>query len=197
MNLLIVGENMDLVRGGNPAYRGTCRSNPTHCDTIADEHSANVCFYWYLKACDESFVVHDLRGAANLVECYRSLIPPQEFEIIEVVGGNDQPQVGGTLIGFDLSCAFCNSLLTGGLDISSHRDPSATNKTLETMQPLFRLLETQFRPKLNENGLFDDFATASFCLECMMAMQALLPNLWEHEEYSDFEVVGVYQVSTR
>jgi hypothetical protein len=65
---------------------------------------------------------------------------------------------------------------------------------IHILKPLLRLTTEHFKPKLNANGLFDDEATARYCLEVMMAMQKLSPNLWEDEKFI-FEIKGIWALN--
>ena len=44
------------------------------------------------------------------------------------------------------------------------------------------LVERHFKPLLNTNGLFDDYKTAKWCLDCMASIQTICPDWFESGE---------------
>ncbi len=201
MRLLIVGETVG--RGlfqEESAYRGTYRDRPYYCETLADDHEVNQAFFWFIRHNDgaaEPEVVRDLKKALHLVNVYKEHAG-QEFEIIELVTGIEQPQAGKQFLGYDLSRESFNSLLWYGLEVcyrSTGGWDSEREDILKLLQPLVCLIEHHFKPKLNANGLFNDYATAKACLDCMSAIQTICPDWFESGE-NTFEVVGLYRVDT-
>ncbi len=191
---------MDLIIRGraqyssSPSYRGTYRSTPHYVDNAGPEHEVNQLFRWYCDEGGDLGVVHELEKARKLVAAYSRLDPPQHLEIIEVTTDSREPEVGGEFLGYDLSAGFNYSLLSWGLEID--REPPAELSRKDApwvLQPLLRLTKRYFQPQLNTNGLFEDYNTAQFCLDCMMALQKLRPGLWENEQVV-FEIVGVWKV---
>ena len=151
-------------------------------------------FFEYLKARDELSVVSDLAKAQKLVDIYSQLEPPQYYEVVEVSEGPNEPISKGEFLGFDLSCALHFSLLSWGLNLC--REPSTElpeNDMLQVINPLICLVERYFKPQLNGNLLFNRYDTANFCLECMMTLQRIRPNLWESDT-AKFEIVGLWGV---
>lgn len=190
MDLLILGPP---TRAVSPRYCGTYRTVPHYVAGISEDHPANQAFFWYCSIYPSS-TIRDLSKAQALVEAYCRLQSPQRFEIVEVTTGNRPPVARGRLLGFDLSASYHFSLLSWGL----HLDPGpldnpAPEDRLHVLKPLFRLIEAHFRPQLNTSGLFNDYETASLCLDCMMALQQIRPNLWENEAVM-FEVVGLWLI---
>jgi hypothetical protein len=88
---------------------------------------------------------------------------------------------------------YSYSLLETGLRELGRNDPG-DDAMLRLLQPIFILLKEHFQPRLNENGLLAEYAAAKLCLDCMMALQQLRPDLWENESIV-FDVVGVWLVS--
>lgn len=189
MNLLILGGKASGYSEGNPSYRGTYRAHPYYCDQFPESHEVNQVFLWFIEEGGELGVVHDMEKARNLVELYRKCTGEQ-FEVVEVTTERDPPFVGTDFLGFDLSCGFNNSLLWWGLDLQRQGHQMKDNERV--LNPLLRLVEEFFRPKLNSNGLFADCDTAAFCLECMTALQKIRPGLFEGN--GEYEVVGVYKL---
>lgn len=190
MNLLILGCGACTE---SPVYRGTDRSVPHYVTGLSDDHPANKAFLWYIAEGGEDGIVHDLAKAQELVEAYRNLQPPQYFEVVEITVRNQPPITHSQLLGFDLSTGY-ESLLTTGLEIVK-KPPEGTlvNDPLLIIWPLLKLIKQYFQTKLNANGLFNDYTTAQFCLDCMLALQTIRPNLWENEQVK-FEVYGLWEV---
>ncbi len=191
MNLLILELEMTTQ---DRAYRGTYRASPSYCEELDADHEANQAFFWYCYEGDDPDIVHDLTKARELVAIYRRLDPPQRFEIVEVVVGNGSPTLDGQFLGFDVSADYYYSLLSWGLEIAKELSPDLVDEPArQILDPLLKLTQAFFQPQLNMNGLFDDYETARFCLECMLALQEIQPGLWENEEVA-FEVVGLWKV---
>jgi hypothetical protein len=192
VQLLIL--KLDTARAGwatgdpNPKYRGTFRPHPYYVDTLPDTHEVNQAFFWFLDEGGELGTVRDVKRAQKLVDAYRQLDPPQEFEIVEAIKPNKSPHYGEEFLGIDLSCGLNNSLLWCGLRLVGKG--FGTRK----IHPRLQLIEEQFIPMLNDNGLFDDLEAASLCLSRMLDIQRLHPNLFESDERSDFETVALYRV---
>ncbi|NOX56958.1 MAG: hypothetical protein GXP27_21460 [Planctomycetes bacterium] len=189
--LLILGENFP---GCDLRYKGTYRAHPSYRDDLPESDDANQLFFWFVREAGEVGVVHCVQKACELVRAYERLDPPQTFDVIEVVRRTESPEIGKKYMGIDLSCCFNYSLLSWGLHFSQDiadrlRDSGACMRIL----PLLRLIEYCFVPRLNLNGLFDDWADAQLCLECMMSVQSTCPNLWESSEL-EFECVALWKV---
>lgn len=191
MNLLIL---KCISSKESSQYRGTERITPYHIDELGDEHKVNKAFLEYCSEGNEYGIVHNLTKAKELIEVYRQLDPPQHFEIVEVTADKYPPETQSKFLGFDLSSGYHYSLLSWGLDIDREPpDDMAIDDKFLTLQPLLRLTKKYFQPRLNLSGLFEDYDTANFCLECMLAMQKIRPGLWENDEVK-FEVIGLWEV---
>lgn len=189
LDLRILGSpNADPAVKSHPAYRGLFREYPYYVEGVGDRHRANRAFFWFVEEGGEEGTVQDLARAKDLVEAYRTCDPPQFFEIIELVSGDGSPEAGKTFLGCELVCGN-HFPLSWNLDLTLPGDSED-----DPLMPLFRLIENHFRLKLNEYRLFEDFDTAKFCLDCMLALQKFRPGLWESEENSDFKVVRLYKV---
>ena len=142
-------------------------------------------------------MVHSLENAQRLVQVYRQIDPPQLFEVVEVVRETETPEVGTEFLGIDLSAEFNYSLLACAIEFHGRRDGPEDEIHLPCEFPaLLRLLKAYFAPRLNGYGLFTTQQDASFCLECMIALQRFYPGLWESPEVN-FECVGLYLVQAR
>lgn len=176
------------------AYRGTDRMTPFYCERLAPDDEPNRLFFWYCSEGGELGVVHNFEKAKELVTVYRHLDPPQDFEIVEVVTGNSSPQSTGEFLGFDLSAGYSFSLLSWGLDLDQKLSQELLDDNArQVLFPLLLLIKSFFQPQLNNNGLFNDYDTANFCLACMMALQKIYPGLWENEQV-EFEVIGLWKL---
>jgi len=151
--------------------------------------------YW--GAIDELLMVGELAVCRRLVDAYASVEPPRQFEIVEITVDNLQPEAPVTeFLGFDLACGYHISLLSHGLDLCGPIDETwQEDELLFDLLPLIRLIEAHFQPQLNANCLFDDYQVACFCLEAMMAVQKVRPNLWEGG-HCVFEVLGIWRVKS-
>lgn len=189
--LLILGEPFPWV---NPIYRGTYRHNPYHIDSLPDDHEVNRMFFWFCEEGGEVGVVHSLAKAQRLVQAYRQIDPPQFFEVVEVLRGTETPEVGTEFLGIDLSAEFNCSLLASAVVFHGRREGPEDDGHLPCgLSSLLRLLKAYFAPRLNGYGLFTTQQDASFCLECMIALQRFYPGLWESPEVN-FECLGLYLV---
>lgn len=184
-----------------PFYKGTYRTSPNYHDELPETHEVNQHFLWFCEQTegDDYFVVRDLEKAKSLVKAYSNLPQPERFDIIEITEGQVfTASQKSEFLGYDLSAGCVYSLLAAGLLYESKSSYSAENlpqnDLLKIIEPLIRVVEEYFRPKLNQYRLFSDFATASFCLESMLALQAIHPGLWENETVI-FEIVGLHKIN--
>lgn len=201
MRLLIVGEHVGKgIDEERPIYRGTYRDRPYYCDQLGEDHEVNKAFFWFIESGREHAdsdldFVSDLSKATSLVLAY-NCYSGKEFDLVEAIIGDEKPLAGEEFLGYDLSRGFFNSLLWYGLDICYRQTAgwdSAREDLLRLIQPLVCLVERYFKPKLNANGLFDDYSTARWCLECMTSIQTICPDWFESGE-NNYEVVGLHRV---
>jgi hypothetical protein len=188
MNLLILGGPCNPQRNPNPKYRGTYRRQPYHFDSLPEDHLYNKMFHSYLEEGGETGVIHDLAKATALTKVLNASLQEEEFEVIAMTVGKDCPDTNGEFLGFDLSHGFSNSLLWWGLKPQSSRNYSYIGVLCD-------LLYEFFSPRLNQDGLFSDFETASFCLQSMVALQSFHDALFEGGSLEEFRIVSVYLVS--
>ncbi len=111
-----------------------------------------------------------------------------------MVPTTDKPlKINTEFLGYDLSNGLHFSLLTQGLSLSKEQQARwSDDEKLSVLFPLFRLIETHFAPRLNAHLLFDAYEDTKRCLECMLSLQTLYPNLWESDT-ACFEIVALYQ----
>lgn len=191
-------EKLDLLILGKPyeycssIYRGTDRYQPYYVESLPADHLANQLFDWYSQGAYEDGAVHDLDTARRLVEVHKTVNPLESMEIVEVTSNDHPPIVGSKLLGYDISAGYRYSLLETGLREVATAD-LGDDPVLRLLQPLMILLKLHFQSLLNKNGLLPDHAAAKLCLDCMMALQQLRPNLWENESVI-FDSVGVWLV---
>ncbi len=179
---LILGES--IVKE-NLGYRGTYRAIPTYVTEMKKDSTINKMFDWYIQTGGQIGVVDDFQRAKKFAEAYLKLEKPIRFEVVRIIENSRDIEEGEELLGYDLSDSYHYSLLSWGLEIDKENDDS-----LRKIFPLLKLVKSFFKPKLNSNSLFQNIDDAQFCLDCLMALQHLRPNLWEGDEYN-FEIVGL------
>ena len=202
MRLLALGQAAGRSGGGaNGSYKGTYRDRPHYADEFPDDHPVNQAFFWSIQKDPrlseeevELDAMRNLTKAKGLIATYK-WHTGEEFDLVEVTRGNEQPEAGGEFLGFDLSRGIFNSLLWYGLEVC-YQQPGAWDAErediLRLIQPLVCLVEAYYKPRLNANGLFED---AQSCLDCMTSIQTIGPDWFESGE-NNFEVVGIYKIST-
>ncbi len=190
MDLLILAER-NLINQNN-RYRGIQRDPPFDVDYLEEKHPVNQAFRWYAEEDYVNGCTHNLEKASELILEYRSLDPPQYFELVEAIANVKPVEVENkTFLGFDISAWYHFSLLSTDLVYRDHINfPPPECDIYWTIRPLIKLTFNYFRPHLNSNGLFDDLEVANDFLTCTMALQKIRPNLWENEEFV-FNVVGL------
>lgn len=189
MKLVILGPGFPLY---SQKYRGIVRETPGPLDDLPEPVSS---VYWqYIEQLSENSYIENIDFAKKLVSIYNSLNPPQSFEIIEITHIKEDPKCNPVeLLGFDIACAYSISILSWGLEIDNISSNSPYEELDIKLLPLYRLVKHYFQPLLNQNGLFDNSSLASECLEVLMSLQAIRPNLWEDENCS-FQVWGLWKV---
>lgn len=184
----ILGTNMI---DGYDHYKGTYRTSPDYIEKLPEDSEVNKFFSWYMEVGGEFHIINDIEKAKKIVELYKNLTPPQILEVIRILEVNETPPGNEEFLGYDLSCGYFYSLLSWGLDIELEGEEE--DRLLKQISPLMDLVKKHFKPLLNKNCLFDDSETAKFCLGCLMALQDIVPGLFENEEVI-FEVIGLSKV---
>lgn len=180
------------ILSGFPGYRGTYRSTPSYVEGLPEDSAANRAFRWYCSEGGELGIVKDLHQAQGLVTLYGRLETRQDFEVIRLLGDEQDRSSGEGFLGFDLSMRAHQSLLAWGLRLLDQVEKGPSTSLLRGARPLVRLIEEVFRPELNEHLLFPQRKRAAFCLDAMKALQGFVPGLWEGDEYlPDFRVLGL------
>lgn len=194
MDILILGTSLTHL-----SYRGTDRTWPYYVEPLPESHPANQAFLWFVSGEDshELGLVHDLAKARALIEEYRRLDPPQEFELIEMTRGEAQPESGGKLLGYDVTELYCHSILASGLcfDAQRHQRAMSADESYRSIAPLVRLFDEHFSAQLNEHVLFSDKAVAEFCCECAATLIQFDNDLFDMPRESR-RVAGLYDVPT-
>jgi hypothetical protein len=193
MNLLIRGPVIKGKFGYQPeGYRGTDRERPYYRDDLAPNDSVNQAFLWYIDEGGESGLVHDLDRALKLAQAYRDGQPPQLFEVVEVTISDQQPEGGGSLIGYEVSAGYASSAVMPFLAEKSAANLSVVSSA-EIVDPLLRLMQQHFRPLLNSHYLFDDYAVAAHFFDCVVATARISPRSWLNR-WHEYEVVGLWRL---
>ncbi len=180
----------------NSDYRGVERTTPSgrYLDYIDERHPVSEMFFWHVYAVNEFGILQSPANATRLIKSYQTLDTPIHFELIEITEEGENPSAGTEFLGYDLASNFNLSLLTGGLrvcDLPLIKTPS--EDIIFVIMPLLCLVERFFRPQLNSNGLFDSAETANYCLECLIALQKIRPNLFENDQFI-FNTIGIWKV---
>ncbi len=182
-DFLLLGENIvqDTLE-----YRGTYRSTSMYISEMSEDSDVNKWFIWYVQKGGKLGIINNIDKAKKIVTLYEKLPTPKTFEIVRIVKDVKEVPTEEEFIGYDLSDSYHYSLLSWGLEI----DNDTTGYGFEKIDPLLSLTKSYFKPKLNKNGLFYNKDDAKFCLDCMMSLQEIKPDLWEGEDYC-FEIVGL------
>jgi hypothetical protein len=180
----------------NPNYRGVSREIPSYIGDLPETHEANRFFLEKIsEVLFRSAAIDDYNFCTEIINRYRKLSPPQYFEIIEITEPGQPPIHGDKFYGFDLEYKYHHSLICMAL-LPEHD----YRKALEEFQgfrsifPFFKIVIRYFHAKLNEFGLFHDINTASECLDALMALQRVLPGLFENERFI-FRISGIWKVN--
>lgn len=200
MKLKAVNKKYDFPRAPKN-YRGLERYAPHYIERVDDDHKVNLLWDKYIHTSNLSSIISDLDLCWEVVGAYSELDPPEEFEIIEITTDNESPLTKqNTFLGYDLvTSGLGSSLLSYGLKIyydalvDRWENKLSADDSYWIIKPLVQLVGEYFQSQLNENVLFDDFDLASYCLECMMALQTIRPNLYEGEG-TTFVVAGIWLV---
>jgi hypothetical protein len=190
MNILILNGPRDTRTAYSSVYRGTYRAHPTHCDQLPDNAEINRLFLWFIEEGGELGLVRDVVKARRFADLWNARLKEAEhFEVVEATDADSAPTHGGTLLGFDLSAGYNNSLLAEGL----RRSISATHLP-EPILEFWNLIRLHYAPQLNRQGLFQTIETANSCLCSMTALQDLSPNFFEGGDLRDFRPVGLFAI---
>ena len=195
MELMILGQSLD-----DPRYRGTERTSPYYQEQLPPSHPANQAFLWYVNEGEWEGrigcgIVRDVVRACALIQEYRRLDPPQQFELIRMAVGSAKPQPEGEFLGFDVTELGLHSILSNGLryDPDQAERAGIADEGYRRVAPLLRLLKESFSRRLNANVLFDEKSMADYCCECARALITCAPNLFDMPMES-LVVVGLYVV---
>lgn len=193
MLLRLLGPAFDKSADGRD-YRGVDREPIPYID-VAEDPAAGEIFDRYIELRDEHGDLHDIEFCRRAVEVYRHLNPPRELEVIEVTVGKEPPSMASSeFLGFDVTCARHISLLPRIVRLDVLAMGVADDDPVLKLAPLIELIRRYFVPRLNQNGLFDEYDTAAFYLDTIMATQKFRPNLWEGDDCR-FEVLGIWHVA--
>lgn len=185
MNLLILGEQLVKSRTN---YLGTYRVFPSFHDDLPEHHPINQLYLKYLAAVDEDSFLHDEQIAKEIVDELNSL-SNNKYEIVEIRLNEFFGRADKAFLGYDISTGFY-SLLSWGLEFGYTEKPTGQQTSPEAAQPMLRLIEAYFYPKLNAFGLFSRYEDAVFCLQCFKTIQKCFPNLLENDEVI-FEIIEI------
>ena len=187
MNLLLLNGPSYPNPKRNPHYRGTDRAHPTYWDSLPKDHEINRLFFWFLEEGGEAGVVHDQKKSKRYVEILNAHSKDRLFDLVEVTDGITPSVCGGHFLGFDISFFYSSSLLVDGFE-----SPPGLSALPAAIHNLCDLLNRHYRPQLNSSGLFQSHEAATSCLQSMIALQTLSPNLFEGDNLNRFGVNGIF-----
>jgi hypothetical protein len=189
MKLALLGKNL-IYREID--YRGLDRDTPNYIGELPDDHPINQTWWNLVDRRDEYFLLDNLEFARQVVNEYSNLNPPINYEIVEITDADEQPETSShEFLGFDIDYAYHISTLSVGFKVDQ-RNPTPTELECKIF-PLFQLVARYFSPLLNRNGLFTNVENAKFCLEVQMALQKVVPGLYESDQ-CEFQVRGLWKV---
>jgi hypothetical protein len=173
------------LRDSSPDYRGVYRHGPTYQEHLPEAAAANCAWQEYVAASEE---LPSQQQALRLAELFRQAGQP--FEVVQVEVAMEEPahDLPGQL-GFDICQNRWYSLLSCGLHWKGTVSLSPSPVRL-----LIRLVESHFRPLLNENGLFSRWSDAGSFLDVVEAIAELAPGTWEAPGYEQFQILRLVEI---
>jgi hypothetical protein len=181
--------------GDNPNYRGVAREIPSYIGDLPETHESNK---FFLEKISEvllrSAAIDDYNFCTEIINRYRKLSPPQYFEIIEITEPEQLPVYGDLFYGFDIEYKYHHSLISMALIPEHDYQKSLEYEDFRSIFPFFKIVIRYFRSVLNDFGLFNDINSASECLDALMALQRVLPGLFENESFI-FRISGIWKVN--
>jgi hypothetical protein len=191
MKILILGK---CLVNGSQIYRGVERDIPSYVDGLPENHPVNI-FYWELvEQRDRYFLLADVDDAFKVIKLYGFLDTPQYFDVVEITCDEDAPESKKhEFLGYDIVCDFSVSTLAQGFSTSKFVKSAAFTEKDHNLVPIIQLLEYYFTPLLNQNGLFNRYEDAKYCLKVQMSIQEIRPGLYE-DKTCVFQVVGLWKV---
>jgi hypothetical protein len=169
-----------------PNYRGICRCGPAYADELPEDHPINRAFLEYVQGHGQRLETRE--AALRLGEAFRQAGRPCDIVQIDLASSEPKELVPG-LLGYDIAQNGWYSLLSWGFQ------EDRTAPTSGPWAPIFHLINTYFRPLLNENGLFATWSDARFFLDIVEAVSTLAPGTWESEGHEQFEIVQLVEVT--
>ena len=169
-------------------YRGVDRRVPFYVGQFPEESYINQLFFWSVNIYEIGYL-DDFEKAKELVNGYALLTPPQYFEIVELVDGNDTHNLPGEFLGYDVGNYWVSSLAER-LEYGNFNGIKYA-----PIHDFLKLIEYHFEPLLNKFGLFDDFVAAQDFLRCILSASQLEPSGLLLEKLDTYyRVVGVHSV---
>jgi hypothetical protein len=176
MNYLVLGKPHPK---STPNYRGVYRSEPEH----PDNPDLFDLWDWYSKETYEHSYVQDPQKARELIQSYG-----KQNMIFELIGVSQrfETESNTDFLGIDVATEGNFSILDFGLiyDFS--------NDLPDPLEGISEVVSAYFRPKLNNNVLFDNLKDAVLFSKVVKEMQAACPGYFA---YDDFNLHFVYLVS--
>jgi hypothetical protein len=178
------------------SYRGTFRDHPPYpVDGYDLSHVLNQAIY---KILPERNDFSDIKQGKEILDIIRSHIQSEQYELIGCSVDEKYPATDHIFLGYDVSIACGPSILWEALsqyvELINEEAPLMYSPYSE-VKPLFDLYEHYFRDQLNEFGLFADYGQAKWFLDCVMAINKICPNMFDHSSNMDeYKITSIYEI---
>ena len=192
VDLLILKKNLATETGPASSYRGTERAHPVHFTNLAESHSANQLFSWFVEEGGPRGVVRDVKRAKQLTESLNLFGDSVFYEVVQVGTERGVTSGKGGFLGFDVSATFHSSLLRRLLLEES--GPELRRAADATFKDLSTLHRVHFTQKLNDHRLFQTAEDAEFFLRAARALREVKPTAFEGIKLPEYAVTSLYRV---
>ncbi len=189
-NLSVLGKLPEdiLIKYAN-GYRGVCRM---YIDAPIEYFGTNnhilKAFEDYTYLTNENIYIEDICFARNLRDVYNKIYPETSREIIEIVFNNEQSELNGKFLGYDIEDRGDSNILKIILPFYLKE---YTCDNFNVFQKMLILVSKNVFPLLNENQLFKTYEDASMALSLL---QGVFDIFGKSKFHHIFEVAGVYLV---
>jgi hypothetical protein len=143
--------------------------------------------------------VENIERALEVLSIYNSHYPvADQCQLIEVTEYQQEPQIGTFLYGYDIASTLkLSPLFEGRVDLSLSYDWQSDMKELENLDDalfiISQLFREHFRPRLNQYGLFGNYADARLAAEVLAAFKIISPP--GYEDSGIYIPLGIWYVA--
>lgn len=149
-------------------YRGLHRLAPDYRDSEPETSCYNTAWHRYVSAGE---VLRDKHQALELLSIIDPADTHADLVLIEEVSSE---QTLDNIFGYDVATQEWDSMLAWGLRFRSN-----IAETDLIYAPILGLLEDYFSPRLNKDWLFATFVDAQAFLDVTVALDKIVPGIWE------------------